>query len=138
MKIFEHEAGTCYQWTCGPSTFLACAERGARLMQWRLAENATSGREIIHWPEQADCSDIKNVRGGNTILFPFCGRSFHAGKMGHWCDAQGTVRPMPMHGFSNGGIFKVIELNANGFSAELQPNTETHQAYPYKYRFVVS
>lgn len=138
MEIVEHELGTCYRWSCGPSTFLACPEQGARLMQWRLAENASSEREIIYWPELADCSDLKNVRGGNPILFPFSGRSFDAGEMGYWRDAQGTRRPMPMHGFSSGGAFKVIELSAQGFSAELQPDADAQQAYPYKYRFVVS
>ena len=38
-----------------------------------------SVRDVIHWPEDANFAEIAKVRGGNPILFPFCGRCFEGG-----------------------------------------------------------
>jgi galactose mutarotase-like enzyme len=96
-----------------------------------------SVRDVIHWPEDADFERFDKVRGGNPILFPFCGRSYHAGQVGYWSDPDGTVRPMPMHGFSRNGKFTLIATHETGFTAELQPTEADREAYPYDYRFTV-
>ena len=138
MKTMDHQGVLLHSWKCGASTFLARPELGARLMKWdlQLSENVT--RPIIHWPENADFSHFDKVRGGNPILFPFSGRSFHRGKFGYWLDDKGTVRPMPMHGFARDGTFTIVEVNDQGFTAELQSTEDDHQAYPYDYQFTVS
>ncbi len=126
-----------HRWNCGPSTFLARPEHGARLMHWNLRMADGSFRDVIHWPEEADFSNFANIRGGNPILFPFAGRSFHQGKIGLWKPKGGPVLPMPMHGFAGGGRFAIIEADAAGFAAELQPDETAREAYPYDYTFVV-
>ena len=58
-------------------------------------------------------------------------------KRGYWPDADGTVRPMPMHGFARNNTFALIETDDNGFVAELTPSADDREAYPYEYRFRV-
>ena len=137
MNTIDHNGVTLHRWECGASTFLARPELGARLMKWDLRLSESAVRPVIHWPENADFSEFARVRGGNPILFPFSGRSFHQGKFGYWPDSEGVVRPMPMHGFARNGKFKLVEMNDRGFTAELLPTEEDYQAYPYDYRFTV-
>ena len=137
METIDYNGITLHRWHCGPSTFLARPELGARLMNWNLQMADGSVRDVIHWPEDADFERFDKVRGGNPILFPFCGRSYHAGEIGYWPDRDGTVRPMPMHGFSHNGEFTLVATNEAGFTAELQPSKADHEAYPYDYRFTV-
>ena len=106
-------------------------------MQWVQSTDSADSREIIYWPENADFANFPKVRGGNPILFPFSARSFHQGEMGYWQDSSGVVRPMPMHGFSRDGSFKLTELNSAGFTAELVPTERDHAVYPFEYRFSV-
>ena len=137
METIDYNGVTLHRWNCGPSTFLARPELGARLMNWNLKMSDGNVRDVIHWPENADFERFDKVRGGNPILFPFAGRSFHAGEIGYGSDQDGTVRPMPMHGFTRNGSFNIIASNERGFTAELQPTKADHEAYPYDYRFTV-
>ena len=137
MDIIEHENVRLHRWQCGPSTFVARPELGARLMSWVLTDRDGPDRPVIYWPEDVGSDDFYRIRGGNPILFPFSGRSFHQGSKGYWPDAKGIVRAMPMHGFARGGAFSLIETNDSGFTAELQPTEDDHEAYPYAYRFQV-
>ena len=137
MEIIEHEGVKLHRWTCGPSSFLARPELGARLMNWNLTMANGSVRDVIHWPEQADYSKFPKVRGGNPILFPFSARTYHDGKLGEWKDQHGTVRPMPMHGFAREGTFELTETTESGFAAELRPDDAAQEAYPFDYRFEV-
>jgi galactose mutarotase-like enzyme len=137
METINYNGISLLRWDCGPSTFLARPESGARLMNWNLRMSDGSIRDIIHWPEDADFNRFAKVRGGNPILFPFAARSFHQGEMGYWRDQSGAVRPMPMHGFAREGAFRLLEADASGFSAELQPTEAHRDAYPFDYRFTV-
>jgi galactose mutarotase-like enzyme len=137
METIDYNGVTLHRWKCGPSTFLARPERGARLMNWNLRMSDGSIRDIIHWPEHADFGNFAKVRGGNPILFPFSGRSFNKGKFGHWSDQDGTVRPMPIHGFARDGAFRIVAADDSGFTAELQPTETARAAYPFDYRFTV-
>lgn len=129
---------TLHKWTLGSSTFLACPEQGARLMNWHLRLADTSVRDVIHWPEDADLTDIAKIRGGNPILFPFCARTYHEGTIGQWKAPDGQVRPMPNHGFARQGTFLIKETRPDGFTAVLQPDADALAAYPFQYRFAVS
>ncbi len=137
METIDYKGMKLHRWSCGPSTFLARPELGARLMSWNLQMADGSVRDVIHWPEDVDYENFGNVRGGNPILFPFSGRSFHAGKIGHWKDQKGVVRPMPMHGFARDGHFEIITADESGFTAELKPDAAAAEAYPFNYRFTV-
>lgn len=137
METIDYNGVTLHRWNCGPSTFLARIEEGARLMNWNLQMSDGSVRDVIHWPEAADFNNFAKVRGGNPILFPFSARSFYAGEIGYWPDQHGTVRPMPKHGFAQVGAFNIVAVNETGFTAELQPTEEDRKAYPYDYRFTV-
>lgn len=128
---------TLHRWHRGDSTFVVRPELGARLMSWTLKRSKGHDRSIIYWPEDADFNEFYRVRGGNPILFPFSARSFYQGKRGYWPDADGTVRPMPMHGFARSGTFDLVETDDHSFTAELQPTKDDHEAYPYEYRFRV-
>ena len=138
METIEYEGVTLHRWNCGPSTFLARPEAGARLMNWNLRMADGSVRDVIHWPETADFGNFAKVRGGNPILFPFAGRSFANGKEDLWRDADGTIRPMPRHGFTRDGVFELTAADAEGFTATLLPDARAREAYPFDYRFSVS
>lgn len=137
METIDYNGVTLHRWDCGPSTFLARPESGARLMNWNLRMSDGSIRDIIHWPEDADFNNFAKVRGGNPILFPFAARSFHRGEIGYWPDPHGNVRPMPMHGFAREGLFQLLAADQSGFTAELQPSAANREVYPYDYRFTV-
>ncbi len=137
MEIIEYNGVTLHRWNCGPSTYLARPELGARLMNWNLRMSDGSYRDVIHWPEDANFDNFAKVRGGNPILFPFSARTYDKGKLGFWRDQTGTVRPMPMHGFTRNGSFAIVGADETGFTAELQPDAAAREAYPFDYRFTV-
>ena len=137
MEIVEHQGLQLHRWQCGPSTYLARPELGARLMNWNLRMADGSVRDVIYWPEQADLGNFAKVRGGNPILFPFAGRTYHKGQTARWKDQAGTVRPMPQHGFARGADFALLQATDDGFTAELQPDATAREAYPFDYRFTV-
>lgn len=137
METITYNGTTLHRWQCGPSTFLARPELGARLMNWNLRMADGSFRDVIHWPEEADFSNFAKIRGGNPILFPFSARTYNQGKIGFWKDQNGTVRPMPQHGFSRDGHFEITKLDESGFSAALVPDEAAKEAYPFEYTFTV-
>lgn len=138
MEKIPYLGQTLTRWQVGPSTFLALPEKGARLMNWHLTLADGTIRDIIYWPELGSLDDIAKVRGGNPILFPFCGRTFDRGQIHFWCDESGTRRPMPIHGLARQGDFQVTRLDERGFTALFQPGDEARAAYPYDYEFSVS
>ena len=138
MEKIPYFGQTMVRWRVGGSTFMAIPEKGARLMNWNIEMGDGSVRDVIHWPELPSLSDFHKVRGGNPILFPFCGRSFDRGDGGFWRDAKGARRPMPMHGFARQGEFRATHLDAGGFEAVLVPGDEAKVSYPFKYEFRVA
>lgn len=138
MEKVPYLGHTLLRWQCGPSSFLALPEKGARLMNWNIQLGDGSVRDVIFWPELKSIDDFAKVRGGNPILFPFCGRSFDDGMIQFWKDAEGRKRPMPLHGFARQGEFRITRLDARGFAAQLVPNDEARAAYPYDYEFEVT
>lgn len=124
------------RWQVGPSTFLALPEAGARLMNWNMTLGDGSVRDVLHWPELQSLDGFHKVRGGNPILFPFCGRTFDRGEIGHWLD-NGVRRPMPMHGIARQGAFTLTRCDAGGFTAQFQPDEAAREAYPFNYEFEV-
>ena len=138
MERIPYLGQTLTRWQVGPSTFLALPEQGARLMNWNLTLADGSVRDVIYWPELKSMDDFARVRGGNPILFPFCGRSFDRGEIHFWRDAGETRRPMPIHGLARQGEFQVQRMEERGFTALFQPGAEARAAYPYDYDFTVS
>ncbi len=138
METVAFEGQTLSRWRAGNSTFLALPTRGARLLHWNVALADGSVRDVIHWPENANFADIARVRGGNPILFPFCGRTFDRGDQGFWRAPDGIRRPMSQHGFARQDEFKVLWSDARGFSAQLIPTSDDRFAYPYDYEFTVT
>jgi len=138
MEKIPYLGHTLTRWQVGPSTFLALPEKGARLMDWHLTLGDGTVRDIIYWPELSVLDDIAKVRGGNPILFPFCGRTFDSGTIHCWRDPDGVQRPMPIHGIARQGDFQVQRLDERGFTALFQPGEEARAAYPFNYEFTVS
>jgi galactose mutarotase-like enzyme len=138
MEKVPYLGQTLLRWQCGASSFLALPEKGARLMNWNIQLGDGSVRDVIFWPELKTMDDFAKVRGGNPILFPFCGRSFDEGLIHFWRDAEGRSRPMPLHGFARQGDFRITRLDARGFAALLVPDDEARAAYPYDYEFEVT
>ncbi|MGC6424393.1 MAG: aldose epimerase [Lentimonas sp.] len=137
METIDYHGVQLYRWDCGPSSFLARPEAGARLMNWNLRMGDGSFRDVIHWPENADYQNFAKVHGGNPILFPFAARTFNKGTIGKWKDQEGVVRSMPMHGFSKAGTFEMVAADDSGFTAELKPTEADRELYPFNYRFTV-
>ncbi len=138
MREIDYLGKRVIRWERGGSTFLAWPEGGARLMNWNVSFPDGSFRDVIHWPDLKTLDKIGSVRGGNPILFPFCGRSFDQGEIGYWQTPEGERRPMPIHGFARDRSFEIANLNANGFDARLLPEETDHERYPYRYEFTVS
>ncbi len=137
MKPIEVEGKAAYRWEVGAASYIAAPEMGARLMQWDIALAGRAPRNVIYWPGEADMENIASVRGGNPILFPFSARSYHHGMENHWCDPEGTVRPMPRHGFARNGQFLIENMDESGFLARLVPTGRDNNAYPFNYTFHV-
>ena len=137
MEIIDYQGVQLYRWRSGPSTYIARPELGSRLMNWSLEMADHSVRDIIHWPENIDLGQFTKVDGGNPILFPFSGRNFYKGKVGHWKDAKGVVRAIPKDGFAAEGHFELVEINESGFTAQFKPDAIAEKAYPFNYRFTV-
>jgi galactose mutarotase-like enzyme len=137
MEVVPYLGHSIRRWQIGSATFLAWPEAGARLMHWSLTRGDGSVREVIHWPELPAVPDLAKVRGGNPILFPFCGRVFAGGEIFHWRDPKGVRRPMPMHGIARQGNFQLTEIHDTGFDAVLTPDAAAQEAYPFDYEFKV-
>lgn len=126
-----------FKWNLGPSSFTMLPHRGARLMSWQLGLSSGQSRSIIHWPAESDLENPAKIRGGNPILFPFAGRTFYKGKENTWKSPDGTILPMPRHGFARDGRYVVVAENDNSLSLKLVPTEEDHGAYPFDYEFLV-
>ncbi len=137
METITYLGKTLHKWTIGRSTFLACPEKGARLMNWNVAHADGSVRDVIYWPETDTLEDFAGIRGGNPILFPFCGRTYADGERAQWIAPDGIRRPMPQHGFARQGTFEIVTADEHGFTARLLPDGEAREAYPYEYEFCV-
>lgn len=136
MEIIDYLGQRIHKWEIGASTFLAFPERGARLMNWNLTMADGNVRDVIYWPSVDSLEDLTHVRGGNPILFPFCGKCFDNGKEGYWVHEKKQL-PMPGHGFARNGSFRLIDSTRNGFAAVLEPTQADFESYPFKYHFVV-
>lgn len=138
MEIVEFEGQNLYRWKIGASHFIASPERGARLMNWFLEMADGSVRDILYWPENADMGEgFAHVRGGNPILFPFCGRNHVNGEVGLWKAPDGRVLPMENHGYARQGNFSIEDATDYGFTARFLPSAAAMAAYPYEYDFTV-
>jgi galactose mutarotase-like enzyme len=138
MERIPYLGHTIFRWQVGSSSFLALPEKGARLMNWNFTLGDGSVRDVIHWPEVTSLEDFARIRGGNPILFPFCGRTYDRGEVDHWRHEDGTRLPMPRHGLARQGTFRVTRLDEGGFSALLVPDDAAKAAYPFDYEFTVS
>jgi galactose mutarotase-like enzyme len=138
MERIPYLGHTIFKWQVGTSSFLALPEMGARLMNWNVTLGDGSVRDIVYWPEVENLDAIASVRGGNPILFPFCGRSYDRGEIHHWRAEDGVSRPMPLHGLARQGKFRTIRLDEGGFSAQYLPDEAAKVSYPYDYEFIVS
>jgi len=137
MEEIDYLGETLCRWQVGASTFLASPQRGARLLHWNLGYPDGTFRDIVHWPALDEASEIVKARGGNPILFPFSARTFHAGSIHQWEAPDGSVLPMPMHGFARQGAFQATRVDATGFAARFLPDDAAQEGYPYDYEFEV-
>ena len=118
----------------GAGRVLIAPQHGARVLRWEH-----DGREVIHWPEDADWTRLLKVRGGNPILFPFVARHFVDGRQNFWRDTDGTVRPMAQHGFARDAAFVVMDEEAddNSVRMRLTDSDATRSEYPFAFTFDV-
>jgi galactose mutarotase-like enzyme len=122
-----------YQIADNQNKIVISSDHGARILRWER-----EGREIITWPENADWNRITKVRGGNPVLFPFVARHYVNGVNELWRDANGTVRPMPQHGFAVDAKFSVIEDGPeNSLRMRLVDSEGTRPLYPFAFQFDV-
>ena len=138
METFEYQGRKIHRWQVGASTYLVHPQAGARLMSWFAEMADGSIRDIIYWPEEADFDNIGQVRGGNPILFPFCGRCHAEGEVGKWQDSTNRLLPMPQHGFARTSEFEIQDANEVSLRTKLIPDKTAKDSYPYDYEFLVS
>jgi len=133
-EIIRFQDQSVHLLTHGAAAVRIAPQAGARLLDWRV-----NGREVIHWPAEADWSTPAKIRGGNPILFPFLGRHFVDGAIGRWRDAAGTVRDLPMHGFARDLPFTVVEeSDPDTLRMRLEESEQTRAWYPFAFRFEVA
>ena len=137
MERVNYQNVEINRWDVGPSTFLASPEKGARLLNWHVNMSDGSVRDVIHWPENNTNPLLQEVHGGIPILFPFAGACFHEGNENHWKCPDGTVRPMPLHGFARDSEFIVRSIDGAGFEVELAQKESDKEFYPFEYTFTV-
>ncbi|MEC9228566.1 MAG: aldose epimerase, partial [Verrucomicrobiota bacterium] len=89
MEKIDYNGIQLLRWKSGPSSFFADPEKGARLIGWNIRMSDGTYRDVIYWPVNVGSTPFSKIRGGNPILFPFAGRSFHKGQVGYWRDGQG-------------------------------------------------
>jgi galactose mutarotase-like enzyme len=111
---------------------LVAPNHGGRILTWRR-----EGREVIHWPEDADWQNLLKVRGGNPLLFPFLGRHFLDGKKEEWRDEHGVIHPMPQHGFARDAAFTVVTQTETELRMRLADSEATRVCYPFAFQFDV-
>jgi len=129
--LFQNQPA--FEITDKENKIIVSADRGARILRWER-----EGREIIPWPGDADWNRYKKVRGGNPILFPFVARHFVDGKNEFWRDKNGTVRPMPQHGFASDAKFSVVEGEPeDALRMRLVDSEATRTFYPFAFQFDV-
>lgn len=68
METIDYNGVMLHRWNCGPSTFLARPELGARFMNWNLKMSDGNVRDVIHWPENADFERFDKVHGGKEDI----------------------------------------------------------------------
>lgn len=112
---------------------LFAPEHGGRLLSWHV-----NGQQIIHWPDTADWSNPRKIRGGNPLLFPFIARHMVDGEPGWWIDETGSRREMPVHGFAHSLPFTyAVSGDHAEITMTLQDNQQTLRYFPYPFRLEV-
>ena len=140
MNIDNHRETTpdghpIMEWRVEASAYRATPSLGARLMSWDLSV-AGNTRSVVYWPqENVNWQKPGSIRGGNPILFPFCGRSFFNGEIGQWKTPEGEICPMKQHGYARDGVFETESCWDKGFQSRYVPDDAAKKAYPYKYEF---
>lgn len=138
MEIVDFNGEKLYKWKVGASNFIANPKRGARLMNWFLQMADGSVRDILYWPDNADMGKgFPHERGGNPILFPFCGRNHLDGEIRKWETPEGEILDMENHGYARQGEFEIVDTTDYAFIAKFIPSEEAKKAYPYQYDFFV-
>lgn len=113
------------------AALLLAPHAGGRLMTWRVG-----GKPVIHWPDAPDWSNPAKIRGGNPLLFPFLGRHFVDGQIGHWRDPEGIVHALPTHGFARDLPFTwTRDADGHGVRMTLVDSDATRAGYPFAFRF---
>jgi galactose mutarotase-like enzyme len=104
-------------------------DHGANLATWEH-----DGRPVILPPTSIN----GKIRGGDPILFPFIARHFVDGKKELWRGLDGTVRPMPMHGFARTAKFAAVDDPvADSLRMRLTDSDETRPLFPFSFQFDV-
>ncbi|RKP43763.1 aldose epimerase [Pararobbsia silviterrae] len=119
--------------TLGTTRLRAAPHIGGRLLTWEVG-----GRDVIHWPSDADWSRPAKIRGGNPLLFPFLGRHRVDGEIGRWRDSDGTVYALPAHGFARDAVFSA-QIDAASATPSvtmtLTDSDATRAVYPFAFAF---
>ena len=137
MEQVEYQNQVMRRWDVGPSTFLACPEKGARLLTWHLNMGDGSVRDVVHWPEDNQEADLSKVHGGIPILFPFAGKCYLEGREDCWRTNLGERKAMPMHGFAKDARFEIRSIDQSGFEVEMVQTEEMKAYYPFDYTFTI-
>ncbi|RKP52229.1 aldose epimerase [Trinickia fusca] len=116
---------------CDGARVRVAPQFGGRLLSWSVG-----GEPIIHWPDDADWSNVARVRGGNPLLFPFLGRHRVDGRIGEWRDGAGVVRALPAHGFARDLPFTpTLDADGRGLRMTLVDDAATRAQYPFAFSF---
>ncbi len=133
MTTTEFDGQTVLALSDTHADLLVAPQYGARLLRW-----VVDGRPVVYWPEHADWANPARVRGGNPILFPFVGRHFVDGAIGHWRDARGRVYALPPHGFARDLPFSAtVDTASRTIRMTLADTPQTRAVYPFAFRFEV-
>ena len=97
--------------------------------------------ELLHRAEDFSAPAQGHWRGRAPWLFPAVGRSYTNKQLGSW-EWEGTVRPMPIHGFVMERAWEKVTEEQEEYSRERKPEmtvcrfrsgTDTRSAYPFDF-----
>jgi galactose mutarotase-like enzyme len=107
-------------------------ERGGLLSSLALEDGRGGALPILSPPPAESLAGSGWPGGGAPVLFPFAGRVFYEGQPFKYA-LSGTVRDMPLHGFSYALPWRVAGSGADWAELTLAHGSMTRAVYPFDF-----
>ena len=120
----------------GGNSATVAPERGGWLLGYARQLPRRGPIDVLHAPPGC-LSDYPDMRAGCHLMFPVAGQCQAASRSDHYL-WEGTVRPLPVHGFAMRQPWAVDEVTATSVWLSLASSDATRGAYPFEFRLGLS